>query len=90
MRVSSASASFLDSSSSARRIDLMGMISGILAPNEMYSQVCGCAERLGIRLKLKHNVPARLCVTTSAESIVRNAVADGCLPTGVFSDRPFV
>ncbi|MBE6521200.1 MAG: very short patch repair endonuclease [Thermoplasmata archaeon] len=32
----------------------------------------------------------RLCVTTSAESIVRNAVADGCLPTGVFSERPFV
>ena len=32
----------------------------------------------------------RLCVTTSVESIVRNAVTDGYLPTGVFSDRPFV
>jgi hypothetical protein len=42
----------------AKRIDPMGRIPGILAPNGMFSQICECAERLGIRLKLSHDVPA--------------------------------
>ncbi len=42
----------------AKRIDTMGRIPGILAPNGMFSQICECAERLGIRLRLSHGVPA--------------------------------
>ncbi len=42
----------------AKRIDTMGRIPGILAPNGMFSQICECAERLGIRLKLRCDVPA--------------------------------
>ena len=41
----------------ARRIDPMGRIPGILAPNGMFSQICECAETLGIRLRLSHDVP---------------------------------
>ena len=35
-----------------------GGIPSILAPNGMFSQVCEYAERLGIRLRLSHDVPA--------------------------------
>ncbi len=42
----------------AKRIDPMGRIPGILSPNEMFTQVCECAERMGIWLRLSHDVPA--------------------------------
>ena len=48
------------------------------------------AKRCEVAMLYIYIVARRLCVTTSAEPIVRNAVADGCLPTAVFSDRPFV
>ncbi len=41
----------------AKKADLMGRIPGILEPNLMFTQVCECAERLGIRLRLSHDVP---------------------------------
>ncbi len=42
----------------AKRIDPMGRIPGILTPNGMFNQICECAEKLGIHLKLSHDVPA--------------------------------
>ena len=41
-----------------KRIDPMGRIPGILAPNGMFSQICECAEKLDIQLKLGYDVPA--------------------------------
>ena len=42
----------------AKKADLMGRIPGILEPNLMFAQICECADRLGIRLRLSHDVPA--------------------------------
>ena len=42
----------------AKKADVMGRIPGILEPNLLFTQVCECAERLGIRLRLSHDVPA--------------------------------
>ena len=41
----------------AKRIDPMGRIPGILAPNGMFSHVCECAEALGIREDREAEVP---------------------------------
>ncbi|MBE6523057.1 MAG: hypothetical protein E7Z62_08075 [Thermoplasmata archaeon] len=41
----------------AKRIDLMGNIPGSLIRNEEFDQICECAERIGIQLKLTYDVP---------------------------------
>ena len=41
----------------AKKINLMGNIPGSMVRNEEFDQICECAERIGIQLKLTHDVP---------------------------------
>ena len=42
----------------AKRIDLMGNIPGSIVRNVEFDQICECAERIGIQLKLTYDVPS--------------------------------
>jgi len=41
----------------AKKADLMGRISDSIVPNAQFDQICECAEKIGIRLKLPYDVP---------------------------------
>ncbi len=41
----------------AKKISLKGEIPNGLVPNEQFNQICECAERIGIALELKYDVP---------------------------------
>ncbi len=63
----------------AKRIDTMGRIPGILAPNEMFNQICGCAEAMGIGLNLRHDVPALQNLSMHPnERTCRSCMRKGC------------
>ena len=41
----------------AKKISLKGDIPNSLVPNEQFNQICECAERIGIALELRYDVP---------------------------------
>ncbi len=41
----------------AKKTNLMGRIRDSMVPNAQFDQICQCAERIGIRLRLPYNVP---------------------------------
>ncbi len=63
----------------AKKIGLMGRIPGILVLNEMFTQVCGCAERPGVRLRMSRDIPALVSLSIHLkERMCRSCLRKGC------------
>ncbi len=56
----------------AKKADLMGRIRDSMVPNAQFDQICQCAERIGIRLKLPYNVPV-------LENVAMYPVEENCV-----------